>query len=79
VSQKDENLLFRLHGSPVYAGDLAMYVEDVTPLGFASIQLVEHVGIVVDFEYDEEMQHHMVHFLIDGRIQKVPKSFVKLV
>lgn len=56
-----------------------MYVEDVTPLGYASIQLVEHVGIVVDFEYDEEMQHHMVHFLIDGRIQKVPKSFVKLV
>ena len=78
MSDPGDILLFRLGGAPVYAGDLALLVEEAPLLGCPSI-IVEHLGIIVDFKYDEEMQHHMVHFLIDGRIQKVPKSYVKLV
>ena len=68
-------VLFRLHGEPVYVGALASYTPDPdTPH-----QREERVGIVIDFVWDDECRMHLVHFLHEGQVILLTKGDLRLI
>jgi len=70
----ERDVLFRLHGVPVYVGTLASYTPDPdTP----TLQ-EERIGIIMDFVWDDESRMHLVHFLCDGQIILLTKGDVRL-
>ena len=69
------DVLFRIHGVPVYVGTLAAYAPDPdTP----HVQ-EERIGIVLDFVWDDECRMHLVHFLHNGEILILFKDDIRLV
>ena len=75
MSTVSGDVLFRLHGAPVYVGTLASYTPDPdTPHAKE-----ERIGIVLDFAWDDDCKMHLVHFLYGGEILLLAKGDIQLV
>jgi len=68
------DVLFRLHGAPVYVGTLAAYTPDPDTPHLKE----ERIGIVLDFVWDDECRMHLVHFLYGGEILILTKGDLRL-
>jgi hypothetical protein len=73
VSPRDD-VLFRVRGEPAYIGSLIAFIEDPDVPGYP----VEHVGIILDFRWDDDYNMPVVHVLVNGRILHVGREEVRI-
>jgi hypothetical protein len=68
----DDEVLFRLRGTPVYRGGLVLFQED--PDVFPDPRPEPVVCVVIDFAWDDDCMMHLVHVLLNGKVTVVHRG-----